>query len=191
MATETKYAENLSYTGGLVNGSNGYGSPDTNWTGNTSNSSWSCVYDLEHASANLNGLQTVTIKTRKTGGGNPTLYAELRLGSTGSPIGNVNPTITSLTSQDVVLTATSTEQTDWLQVYLSASATGGSASNRSTVQIESITWNAVIVDSATASTFMAWNGSSWVPGLLKRWDGSQWVDTIAKRWNGSSWVNVP
>jgi hypothetical protein len=41
------------------------------------------------------------------------------------------------------------------------------------------------------SEFMAWNGSLWVPGKLKKWTGSAWQGTTAKRWNGATWEDVP
>lgn len=33
-----------------------------------------------------------------------------------------------------------------------------------------------------------WNGTAFVPGVLKRWNGTAWVTHTLKRWNGTAWV---
>lgn len=44
---------------------------------------------------------------------------------------------------------------------------------------------------AAGSTFMTWNGSSWIPGVLNRWNGSAWIPASVQRWTGSAWETVP
>ena len=38
------------------------------------------------------------------------------------------------------------------------------------------------------SNLKAWNGGSWVPGIIKRWNGTSWDTIPLKRWNGIAWV---
>lgn len=54
-----------------------------------------------------------------------------------------------------------------------------------------ITVNLTIGDVNSVSvTINVWNGSAFVPGVLKRWNGSAFVDVDLKRWNGSAFVSV-
>lgn len=41
------------------------------------------------------------------------------------------------------------------------------------------------------SGFLAWGGSGWTTGHLKKWDGTAWVGARVQRWNGSGWTEVP
>ncbi|HUC96772.1 MAG TPA: hypothetical protein VMR16_03880 [Candidatus Saccharimonadales bacterium] len=46
------------------------------------------------------------------------------------------------------------------------------------------------IQTGSGTTMMVWNGSAWVPKVVKVWNGSDssWEVKHVKVWNGSAWV---
>lgn len=146
MATETLYAASV-FSGSCGTSGNALGAPDGTYTTDADNTSWTCRFNLTALSTgNLttgtNG-QSVTVRTRKeTGTGTPSYVLTVYEGGSLVYFGGTT-NVTSTTSQDDVFTWTSTgtDGSD-IDIQLAVTASGGSPSARTTVQLDAITWTA-------------------------------------------------
>lgn len=61
----------------------------------------------------------------------------------------------------------------------------GGAGGRGVVIVR---WIPGSTDPGPSPTLNYWNGTAFVPGVLKRWNGTAWVTHTLKRWNGTAWA---
>lgn len=151
-------------TGTISTPTNALGAPNSTWTTDTGNSSWTSRFACDNPPAGqvLSGTQTVTVRVRKQlGTGNPTLTMELWENGVFVSSFFINQVITSLTGEDVVgfFSAGQVTNPNNVEIFMSGQASGGGPSARAAVQIDGVTWAAnhvaagvdlVVVDSAHA-----------------------------------------
>lgn len=148
MATENLYATSLT-SGAVATSANALGAPDGTFTTDVDNSSWTARFALGNpTNPTPTGSHTITLRVRKeTGTGTPAvtscrLYAgatDLGLISSGST------NVTSTTGVDVTYTFSSSllsgVDLSTIDVEIVTTASGGSPSARSCIQLDGITWS--------------------------------------------------
>jgi hypothetical protein len=125
------------------------------------------------------------------------------LSSTGTDSGSVSATeastlVSSATVSDSgTLSAT---ETATIVVFVATSDSGAISATDSSSIIAFVTKTATddgtisATESGTVTPVVqsyptyVWNGTDWVPGIVKVWDGNSWVQKPMYVWNGSAWV---
>jgi len=153
VATTTLYATSH-VNGSCTNPDAALGVADGTWTTDTSNTSWTSLWQIDALPAGSVsvGTQTMTIRCRKhEGTGTPTITVTQY--SSGSLVTTLvsNQSITSLTGQDVVLTFTTSGEDPDVEIQVACAAVGGGPSTRASVQIDSFTWSATYGSWQTAT----------------------------------------
>jgi len=145
MATETRYAASVA-SGSTSGSGNATGASDGTFTTDTNNTDWTCAWNMDALTTGAlttgTNNQQVDVVTRHDSGNNPDYVLKVYEG--GSLVyTSGTTTVSSLTSQtDTFYWTSSGTDGSNIDIELVVNAVGGSPSNRSTVQLDSITWTA-------------------------------------------------
>lgn len=139
LVEETLYATSNIANNGCTNPTNANGTPDSVYTGNTGASTWDARWAIGNPSNAISGTQNGVIYWKKdaTAGVDPT--ATLELWENGSLVSTL---LSSVTLSDATFSsafsfnATSITNKDNVELRVAATASGGSPTNRRTVQVD-------------------------------------------------------
>jgi len=179
--------------GNVTSPDNALGPPNGVFTFDVGNSSWTSRWQMQLPPTSwYSGTQSVKVLARKeTGQSGTPQVTGLNLYQGGVLIRNLldaSYDVTSGTGEDVSGDFEASEvQSGTIEIEVVTSAAGGNPNTRTAVQIDAITWTVNHLEFQPGTKINAWGGSMWVQGELRIFDGTNWIPAVVKRWNGSTW----